>query len=98
MNWILSWPRLVLGIAFVLCFASVTLTVTKLEMITDELEMITKDHPLIALSDRLDPFTTDSRRRLDVVIEAPTPHQAVAFVRELSSRITEDPKHFQSIF
>ena len=98
MNWILSWPRLVLGIAFVLCLASVTLTVTKLEMITDELEMITKDHPLIALSDRLDPFTTDSRRRLDVVIEAPTPHQAVAFVRELSSRITEDPEHFQSIF
>lgn len=98
MNWVLSWPRLVLGIALVLCLASVVLTVTRLEMITDELEMISKDHPLIALSDRLDPFNVNSKRRLDVVIEAPTPQEAVAFVRELSARITNDPEHFQNIF
>jgi uncharacterized protein len=98
MNWILSWPRLVLGIAFALCLASVALTFTKLEMLTDQLEMISKDHPLIALSDKLDPFNSDGRKRFDVVIEAPTPHLAVSFVRELSSLIAKDPEHFDSIF
>ena len=67
-------------------------------MVTDQLEMISEDHPLVALSDKLDPFNRDSKRRLDVVIEAPSPLQAVAFVRELSTRIAEDPEHFQSIF
>ena len=53
---------------------------------------------MIALSDKLDPFNSDGRKKFDVVIEAPTPHQAVSFVRELSSRITKDPEHFESIF
>ncbi len=98
MNGILSWPRLVLGIALASCIASVTLTVTKLEMLTDQLEMITPNHPLIALSDKLDPFNSGGRKKFDVVIEAPTPHQAVSFVRELSTLITKDSEHFESIF
>ena len=97
MSWILAWPGLVLLIAFALCVASVVLTVTRLEMVTDQLELIAEDHPLVALSDRMDPFNRDSKRRLDVVIEAPTPQQAVAFVRELASRIAKDPEHFQSM-
>jgi len=98
MNWVLSWPRLVLSIAIVSALASVALTATKLEMITAQLELISEDHPLIALSDRLDPFNADSKRRFDVVIEASSPYQAVAFVGELSSRIAKHPEHFQDFF
>ncbi|MHC1728184.1 MAG: MMPL family transporter [Syntrophobacteraceae bacterium] len=97
-GWIISWPRLALLIAFLTAFGSVAFTATKLEMITDQLELIRKDHPLIALSDKLDPFTTETRRRFDVVIEAPSPSRAVAFVNELSKRIATDPAHFQNMF
>lgn len=97
-GWIVSWPRLVLGIAFLAALASIALTATKLEMITDQLELIRVDHPFIALSDKLDPFTTETRRSFDVVIEAPTPLRAVSFVQELSSRIAKDPAYFKNIF
>jgi uncharacterized protein len=97
-NWVLHWPRLVLGIAVVSALASVALTVTKLEMMTDQLELISEDHPLITLSDRLDLFNSNSKRKFDIVIEASTPYRAVSFVNELSSRIANDRDHFQSIF
>ncbi|HQN20397.1 MAG TPA: hypothetical protein PKV86_14700, partial [Syntrophobacteraceae bacterium] len=67
MNQVLRWPRLVLGIAFAAALASVVLTASKLEMVTDQLELISDDHPLIALSDRLDPFKSEIKRRFDVV-------------------------------
>lgn len=95
---IVSSPRLVLAIAFTLAAVSVTLTVTRLGMLTDQLALIRKDHPLIALSDRLDPFNSETKRRLDVVIEAPTPFRAVSFVKELSTLIAKDTAHFQKIF
>jgi hopanoid biosynthesis associated RND transporter like protein HpnN len=98
MDWVLSWPRLVLGIAVVSALGSVALTATKLEMITDQLELISEDHPMIALSDRLDNFNADSKRRFDVVIEAPNPYQAVSFVTELSSRISKDDEYFKDVF
>jgi uncharacterized protein len=97
-NWILGWPRLAVGIAVLSALASIALTASKLEMATAQLELISKDHPLIALSDRLDPFTSDGKRRFDVVIEAPTPHKAVSFVSELASRVAKDPGHFQDIY
>lgn len=97
-GWIVSWPRLALLIAFLTAFGAVAFTATKLEMITDQLELIRKDHPLIALSDKLDPFNVETRRRFDVVIEAPSPARAVAFVDELSKRIAADPAHFQNMF
>jgi uncharacterized protein len=97
-NWILRWPRVVVGIAVLSALVSIALTASKLEISTAQLELISKDHPLIALSDRLDPFTSDGKRRFDVVIEAPTPHRAVSFVNELASRIAGDPDHFQDIY
>ncbi len=97
-GWIVSRPRLVLAIAFLTAAASVVLTVTRLEMVTDQLELISENHPLIALSDKLDPFETDAKRRFDVVIEAPTPARAVSFVTALSSLIAEDTAHFQGIY
>ena len=93
-----SRPRLVLGIAFLLAVASIALTAARLEVLTDQLELIGKDHPLIALTDKLDPFESKTRRRFDVVIEAPTPSRAVSFVNELAPLIARDTSHFQSIF
>ncbi|MEN6439532.1 MAG: MMPL family transporter [Syntrophobacter sp.] len=80
-----------------LAVGSVVLTFTKMEMITDQLELIRKDHPLIALSDKLDPFNSETKRRFDVVIEASNPFRAVSFVNELASRIGKDSAHFQNI-
>lgn len=97
-GWIVSWPRLTLLIVFLTAIGSVALTATKLEMITDQLELIRKDHPLIALSDKLDPFNVETRRRFDVVIEAPSPLRAVEFANQLSRRISADPAHFQNMF
>lgn len=95
---IISWPRLALMIALLTAVGSVAFTVTKMEMITDQLELIRKDHPLIALSDKLDPFNVETRRRFDVVIEAPSPSRAVEFVNQLSKRISADSGHFQNMF
>lgn len=97
-NWILSWPRLVLCVALLTALASVWLTATKMEMITDQLELISEDHPFIALSDRLDVFNANTKRSLNVVIEAGTPHRAISFVNELSARILKDRDHFHNIF
>ncbi len=97
-NWVLSWPRLVLGVAFVTAIGSVALTASKLEMLTDQLELISENHPFIALSDRLDDFNKHSKRTLHVVIEAASPPRAISFVKELASRIEKDRDHFESIF
>ena len=98
MGWVLRRPRLVLGIAAVTALASVVFTGWRLGMVTDQLELISDNHPLIALSDRLDPFTSSARRKFDVVVEASSPHQAISFVNELASRIEKDPEHFRGIF
>ncbi|MGV8075443.1 MAG: MMPL family transporter [Syntrophobacteraceae bacterium] len=98
MAWVLPWPRLVLGIASLLAFASIAITVSKLDIVTDQLELISENHPLITLNDRLDPFNSGSKGKLTVVVEAPTPERAVAFAKGLIPRIKEDTTHFQDIF
>jgi uncharacterized protein len=97
MSWVLAWPRLVLVLAAAMAIASLALTATKLGMVTDQLELIASDHPLIALSDRLDPFRTGGKSCFFVVVEAPTPNQAVSFITNLSIQIKEDKTHFQDV-
>lgn len=97
-SWVLRFPRLVLGIAFAIALASVVFTASKLEMITDQLELISDNHPFIAWSDRLDVFNAKHKRSLHVVVEATTPHRAIAFVSDLASRVEKDQQHFQNIF
>ncbi len=97
-NRVVSQPRLVLLLASLITVASLWLTSTRLEMVTDQLELIREDHPLVALSDRLDPFNSEIKRRFDVVIEAPVPSRAVAFVKELSKRVAGDSANFKNIF
>lgn len=98
MNCVLNWPRLVLAIAFATAIASIWLTATRLGMLTDQIELISPDHPLIALSDRLEAFNTDSKRRFTVAIKASSPQRAVSFANELSSRVAKDPRHFLNMF
>ncbi len=96
-SWVLRWPRLVLAIAIAVAAASVVLAAARLEMLTDQLELISANHPLIALSDKLDPFRTGGDHSFSVVIQAPTPEQAVSFIEKLASRVKEDDTHFRDI-
>ena len=97
MSWVLAWPRLVLVLAAAMAVASLALTATKLGMVTDQLELIASDHPLIALSDRLDPFRVGGKSCFFVVVQAPTPNQAVSFLTNLTSKIKEDQTHFLDV-
>jgi len=96
--WVLPRPRLVLGMALVTAAASLFLAATKLHVQTDQLELISAKHPLIALSRKLEPFNFDGRATFSVVIKAPTPRQAVAFISELGARVGKDTAHFRDVF
>lgn len=96
-SWVLTRPRLILGVAVALALASIVFTAAKLEMVTDQLELISTDHPLIRLSNRLDPFRMGGARSFSVVVQAPTPQQEVSFVEQLSSRVREDKESFQDV-
>jgi len=96
-SWVLTRPRSILVVAGAVAFASIIFTAAKLEMVTDQLELISLDHPLIRLSNMLDPFRMGGTSSFTVVIQAPVPHKAVSFIKQLSSRIKEDKGHFQDV-
>jgi hopanoid biosynthesis associated RND transporter like protein HpnN len=95
--WVLPRPRLILGIALVTVIASIWITVVRLEVQTDQLELISERHPLIALSDRLDDFNFHGKTTFTVVVRAPSRERAIAFMNTLAGRIHGDPAHFQDI-
>ncbi len=97
MAWVLPRPRLVLGLVFVMAVASVALTVSKLEIQMDQLELISDDHPLIALTDRLEPFNFGGKTAFTVVIQASEPRRAITFLDALVSRIKKDSAHFEDV-
>jgi hopanoid biosynthesis associated RND transporter like protein HpnN len=97
-SFVTSRPRLVLGVAFLLAGASVWLTTAKLGIITDQLELLGKNNPLVTLSYKLDPFESRTKKGFDVVIEAPAPSQAVSFVQELDRLVSRDTSHFKAIY
>src|SRR5262249_2342154 len=94
--WALSRRYLVLGAAFALALASVGFTALKLDFQTSRLGLISPHHPLVTLTQRLTPF--EQRDDFTVVVEAPTPHRAVAFVQEVVRRLQQDPAHVQEVF
>ncbi len=98
MAWVLPRPRFVLGVALIAALASIVLGATKLGIQTDQLELISAHHPLIALSTKLEPFNFDGRATFTVVMEAPTPARAVAFVSDLALRIQKDSAYFRDVF
>ncbi len=91
-------PRFVIGVCVALALASLWLTVSRLKVSTDQLSLISKDHPLIDLSEKLEPFNFDGKTAFIVVIEAPKPERAVLFARELEKRLLEDQSRFQEVF
>ncbi len=97
MAWVLPRPRLVLGVAFLTALLALYTAVTRLEIKTDQLELISTDHPLIELTDQLDPFIFDGKRTFTLVIKAPTPEQGISFVKLLAPRIKEDTAHFKEV-
>lgn len=98
MAWVLPRPRLVLGVAVLAALASSALAVLHLGIQTDQLELISAHHPLIALSKKLEPFNFDGRATFSVVVKAPTPARAVAFVSDLAVRIQKDSAYFRDVF
>lgn len=95
MAWVLPRPRFVLGVVFLSAAASLTFAALRLDIETDQLELISKNHPLIALSDKLDPYNFGGKASLTVAIEAPTPKRAIQFLDELVARIKADPTHYE---
>lgn len=97
MAWVLPRPRIVLALALLSALLAFVYSSRHMGVQTDQLELISPDHPLIELSDRVDIFKSDGNA-LIVVIEAPTPDRALSFLRALVPRIEADTEHFASVF
>ena len=95
--WVLPRPLLVLGLTFLSAAACLAVGFTRLDVQTDQLELISSDHPLIALDEKLEPFNFDGKTTFTAVIEAPTPERGLSFLRALVSRIQSDPAHYQEV-
>jgi len=85
-----------LGAALLLCAASIFVTVKRLGLETGQLDLISPKHPLIRLNEELRPFR--GRDAFTVVVEAPSPRQAVAFIQDLASRLRNQPQYFKEVF
>ncbi len=95
--WVITRPRLVLACVFISAWASIYVTMTRLEIVTDQLELISRSHPLITLSQRLNAFKS-SEASFTVVVTVPTPQRAVAYANALADRIRKDSVHFNEVF
>ncbi len=89
-------PYLILGLASALCAACVVYTVSNLDFQTAQLDLISPKDPLIRLTEQVRPF--QAKDTFTGVIQARTPHRAVAFLEALGQRIQEDPRHFKDAF
>jgi len=96
--WALSRPLLVFGLSAVAAVLFFVLSLTHLDMETDQLELISTNHPLIALQEKLDPFNFEDQTTFTVVVEAPTPREAVDYVKAMVPRIRNDRKNFREVF
>jgi uncharacterized protein len=96
--WVLPRPLLILGLAFVLALGSLALTASRLDFKTDQLELISPNHPLVAVSDKLGAFNFGGKTSFTIVVQSPTPEQAIGFLDALSARIAQDGAHFQDFF
>jgi len=97
MEWVLPRPRLVLGLAVVSALISSVYSATYLQVETDQLELISPNHPLIELTERLDIFENDGNS-LTLVIQAPTPDRGLSFLLALVPRIKADNTYFKDVF
>jgi uncharacterized protein len=96
--WVLPRPRFILGLSLVTVIASLWIAAVRLEVQTDQLELISTRHPLIALSDKLDPFNFSGKATFAVVVRSPSQERSIEFMNALVKRIKNDPEHFQDVF
>jgi hypothetical protein len=96
--WVVCRPRLVLGAALLSAVASVVLAAAHLDIQTDQLELISTHHPLLALNEKLEPFNFGGQTTFTVVVQAPEPRRGVAFLEALGARIRADSDHFQALY
>ncbi len=86
-----------MAVALVLTVASIWLA-TRLEIHTDQLELISTRHPLISLSNKLDAFGFHGKTTFAVVVQGPDQERSIEFMKALVEKIHSDPKHFQEVF
>ncbi len=96
--WVLPRPRFILAVAFLSVVASLWLAAVRLEVRTDQLELISPRHPLIAKSQILDEFNFHGKTTFALVVRGPTQDRAIEFMNAIVSKIHADPKHFQDVF
>jgi hopanoid biosynthesis associated RND transporter like protein HpnN len=96
-DWVIIRPRLVLACVFITAWASIYITLSRLDVVTDQLELISRSHPLITLTHRLNAFKSNEST-FTVVVKVPTPQRAVAYANVLADRIQKDSVHFKEVF
>jgi len=87
-----------LVVSLITAVASVFAAAMLMEVHTDQLELISKRHPLIELSDRLDSFNFHGKTTFAVVVRATNQERAIDFVNALVEKIKNDPQHFRDVF
>ena len=93
---VLARPRLVIAVAAALAVASIYLTITRMDLKTSQLDLISPKHPLIRLSQKLKPFK--GKDSFTVVIQAESPQSALSFVRDLAPALEKDTERFSDVF
>jgi hypothetical protein len=96
--WVLLRPRFVLAVALLGVVASIFLAATRLEVRTDQLELISARLPLIAKSDMLDKFGYHGKTTFALVVQGPTEDRSIDFMNAIVAKIHADPEHFQGVF
>ena len=93
---VLARPYLVIAAAVVLAVVSVYLTITRMDLKTSQLDLISPEHPLIRLSQKLKPFK--GKDSFTVVIQAESPRSALSFLNDLAPALERDSERFSDVF
>ena len=96
LSWTLPRPGLTVALGVLLAVASWTYTIHNLDFLTGQHDLISAEHPLVALSKQLDPF--EDRDAFMVVIEGKNPTQSLAFLQALISRLNDETDQYEELF
>ena len=96
--WVLPRPRFVLAVALLGVIASIWLAAVRLEVRTDQLDLISTRLPLIAKAKMLDEFDFHGKTTFALVVRGPTQDRAIEFMNAIVAKIQADPEHFQGVF
>ncbi len=77
MAWVLPRPRFILGVVLLTSTASIWIVAVRLQVRTDQLELISTRHQFISLQDRLDPSSFNSKTTFAVAVRGPSQEHSV---------------------